>query len=224
MCVPAVALIFGGGMACTAQIVIDVGSHTLQPNVAGQVIEFSASNTSLTTDFSFQGFEFNLQVGDGGAAAGGVSNGPRFTAVDLVTGTPFEGNSVGTYDASGSLQSLHPLLAFYGTLTLTGDAVLRAGETRLIARVTFDTTGLNAGSWSLAASNTVNGPTKFVNVDVPGDDGNGNLFPYVYEGTVTLQGVPVPEPCIGVAVGTFLVGFVGWRRWGCAEGSGGTAD
>lgn len=149
---------------------------------------FTASNTSPVTDFSFQGFEFNLQVGDGGAAVGGLSKRTSSDVGGFGERNPVRWERRGNLDASGSIQSLHPLLAFYGTLTFAGDAVLRAGETRVIARVTFDTTGLTSGSWSLAASNTVNGPTKFVNVDIPGDDGHGNLFPHIFDGTVTLQG------------------------------------
>ncbi len=203
----AVALLFSPSLS--AQILIQVGSNSLLPDTANQSIDFFMTGQSPSA-YNFQGFEFNMQVGDGGAAAGGTSVGPRITGVDLVAGTLFENNNLGTQDASGQPQNQHPLLAFYSTITLSDTVTLLPGATPSIARVTFDTTGLNSGNWTLALGLTVNGPTKFVNLAIPGHDGNGNIFPTITDGSLAITAVP--EPMMAPLVGALLLGFVAWRR------------
>lgn len=167
--------------------VITVGSHTLLPNLAGQQVQLFVTGGEM-----IQGIDFNLQVADGGPGAFGTIVGPKITAVDLMTGTVFAGNSGGSSDP-GSV----PQLAIRAITTNPGTFVAANG---LLATVTVDTTGFATGTWAFSMSSTANGPTKLFGVPNP--------VTTILDGSLA---VVVPEPA-GMAGAAFLVGGLLLRR------------
>lgn len=214
----ALALAFAlGNVALSDLLRIDVGEIFLQPNVAAQVVELWVYN-SASTNVPVQGIELNLQIGDGGLLIGGSTEGPGISVVDLVAGTIFEANNLGTNDASGRPQEEHPLLGFYSTVTRTATVDLPAASRMRLARVTFDTRGLESGRWALAVGATVNGPTRFVNLVSGGQDGSGAINPRIEDGFLQIaqsSGVPrlaIHQDSLGRMVLEPKAQFVGrWR-------------
>jgi Ca2+-binding RTX toxin-like protein len=142
---------------------IHVGHHALAPNTAGQVIPIYVSG-----GVPVQGMNFNLQVGDGGPAAGGSANGPAIQGLDILTGTIFAANNNGTTDIDGDqTPDLAPL--FEGRDTTTGSGFVVAEG--LLGTVTVDTTGFNEGQWPLMMSRTVNGTSDFTVIPAMITDG-----------------------------------------------------
>ncbi|HNQ87785.1 MAG TPA: hypothetical protein PKM73_04030 [Verrucomicrobiota bacterium] len=140
-----------------ADPVIVVGIHRLAPDTDGQKVRVFVRGGG-----SVQGLNLNAQVADGGVAAGGQIAGPSVTAVDLITGTVFEGNAIGP-DDPGSV----PQLAMR-TLTTASGTVVAEG---LLATLTIDTTGFTSGVYRLALGATANGPTDFAGIPAAITDG-----------------------------------------------------
>jgi hypothetical protein len=118
---------------------INVGTISLQPNQAGQIVEFQLTVTNPTAVNSINGFEFNIQVGDGGADLGGSDLGPVITGINLVGGTiwatatsPTQANVV-EFDLARQSS-----VDFATPIALTG--------TPIIARVEFSTLGIGPNS------------------------------------------------------------------------------
>lgn len=145
-----------------------LGNYDLLPDTPGQEIQiFVRGNDPV------QGMNFNIQIADGGPAAGGSVAGPVISAVDILTNTIFKDNNTGLGSASSVLE---PQVAFFSTTTGSG-TVAASG---LLATVTLDTTGFFAGqSFDLVISQTVNNPTNF-----------GPITPTAVDGTLTI----IPEP------------------------------
>lgn len=160
---------------------INVGNNYLVPNTAGQVIRFYVTGAEAV-----QGLNFNVQVGDGGLAAGGVTIGPAITSVDITGGTIFSGNNTGQVNALGL-----PQIAV-STITTSSGTVPASG---LLAAVTFDTTGFFVGSWSLSLSNTLNGSTDFAGI--PATIQNGTISTYIV--------VPEASSVVGGGMGLMLL-------------------
>jgi hypothetical protein len=167
---------FALNTSLSAGLVVNVGSHLLQPDQANQTITLN-----LTGAVNLAGLDFRAQVEDG-------ASGPKITGVDLVTGTLFAANNSGP----GSLQggSWTPYRSVTTSAgTVSGDGVL--------ATLTVDTTGITSGgTWSLLLSATANGPTEFL-------DGSVELIPAtITDGSMTV----VPEPASMAVVGSLLLG------------------
>jgi hypothetical protein len=147
---------------------ISLGTITLEPDTADQVVEIS-----VTGGDEVEALSLYLQVTDGGpemVTAGyqtaGI-NGPEITDVDLVTDTIFETNhtsqeTVSDYPSVPQIAG-EAIEASSGTVTATG----------VVAKVTFDTTGLTQGSYTLNLC-AVNAPTVFG--DVTTTLANGTLI------------------------------------------------
>ncbi|MFV2067995.1 MAG: hypothetical protein ACC645_13560, partial [Pirellulales bacterium] len=134
--------------ALGASIVV-VGNQALLPNTANQTIAINVMGSELV-----QGLNFRVQVEDGGPLppAAGPPTGPVITAVDLITGTIFDGNVSEQTD----LLSLEQI--WVQSVTTQSGTVIADG---LLASVTFDTTGFWQGSFQLALADTLDGPTDF---------------------------------------------------------------
>ena len=112
----------------------------LAPNMADQSVSFFVFG--LAADGGADGFEFDLQVGDGGAALGGSDTGPVIGAIDLITGTIFAGrspNQQNVVDTPLAKQS-------------TVDTTSVANVDGLVATVLFDTTGFDSGLYEFRLS------------------------------------------------------------------------
>jgi len=174
--------------ACHGQLVIDVGTFTLQPNASNQVVELFVSNTS-SDPISVDALALNLQVADGGPEVGYILDngahirGPHITAVNLLSGTAFQSiNSPYGQTDTGSA----PQLALYSTTAPHGTVSLAPGKHRL-ALITLDTTiPMDPGPWDFSLGNTLAGPTSYFVQDAP------NMVPTILDGSLVLA----PEPAI----------------------------
>ena len=156
-----------------------LGNYHLLPDTPDQQIQIFVRGGDPV-----QGVAFNIAIADGGPDAGGSVVGPMITAVDILTGTIFDGNNTGLGSAAGVLA---PQIAFFSTTTATGTVPAEG----LLATVTLDTTGFAAGqTFDLIVSQTVNNPTMF-----------GAVTPTVLDGTLTM----VPEPIGLLPVGGLLL-------------------
>jgi hypothetical protein len=163
---------------------IEVGNVVLQPGISGQQVMFFATGNELV-----DGLEFDIQVGDGGSDVGGTDVGPIITAIDLITGTPFEGNSptqvdVVTFDR-----------ARQSTVDVPADVALSANTK--VATVTFDTTGVATGSYDLLLSGVAGA------FDTTYFDGGTEVTTVVVNGQITV--VPEPSAILLLVLGLAMV-------------------
>lgn len=156
-------------------LVISPGNIDLQPDAAGQNVDIFVQNSG--TPAAVTGVQLNIQVGDGGPAAGGTL-GPSITAVDVITGTIFESNNNGL----GGTGSVTTQIFDRATGTSSGTVNIPTSPPSKIATVTFDTTGFMEGTFALTL-NTLNGPTFYTTT-------GPNLTPTLTDGTLTI----IPEP------------------------------
>ena len=131
---------------------IDVGSHIVAANSAGQEIEILVSGGE-----SVAGFDLFLQVGDGGPELINVglpagTDAPEVSGVDLLSGTIFDGATATQTDPnrSGVVQVFFSNTA----ITLPAQTVSASGT---LAKVTIDTTGFNSGTYDLFLSGVLPG-------------------------------------------------------------------
>jgi hypothetical protein len=158
--------------ACSAEAAtIDVGTHFLAPNTAGQTFAIPVSGGDQV-----QGGDFYFQVADGGPEAGGSIDGPEISVADIL-GNPSSGpftiftlNNTG--DAGGG--SLAPQFWASGTTTATGTTVSADGT---LAFVTVDTSGFLSGSWELKMKDTQMGDSGFGEVPTTVNNGWINIVP-----------------------------------------------
>lgn len=165
--------------AALAQPVLSFGDLELLANTADQEIQ-----VFVTSDVAVQGLNFNVQIGDGGALAGGST--PNLVqGLDVLTGTIFEGNNNGISSSRIAADGLA-----LDTITTATGTVEANG---LLGTLTIDTTGIDAGRSFTISTTTLNGPTDFAGIAAT--QANGSL-------TV----VAVPEPA---TAGVMLVTCAG---------------
>ena len=122
-----------------------VGNHVLAPGLPGQTVQIFVTNSN-TGGFQIDGTDVSAAVADGGPTYGGVA-GPQFPStppaapgVDLITGTIFASNH-------GDQQNIDVFPQYYhGGITTSSGTVNANG---LLATLTFDTTGIAPGIYSL---------------------------------------------------------------------------
>ncbi len=199
----AVAAFTAAQLPASAQLVAHLDGIELQANQVGQVFDFLVENTGDVAVTGIDGFTFVLKVGDGTA-------GPRIQGVDLKYGSSVFGPSAyvqsGPLDPDPGTSEPLDLYAFY---IIDSDGVhpatLAAHTTTVLARLTFNTTGLTVadGPWPVSIEgseytlNVLSGNPQYLGFD------SGTT------GTLTI----VPEPSAYAAVmGVLMVGFAGWRR------------
>ncbi len=175
-----------------AAVIVDLPDLNLIPNTAGQSFELTVSNDGGGVDVT--GIQLNLQVADGGAEAGGSTDGPSITAVDIFTGTIFENNNNGL---TGGIAV--PQIFAGGTLTSSGTVQIPNGSSTL-ASVTFDTTGFSSGIFTYTVENTLNGSMKYTT-------SGADLFPTFGSGSLTVSPVPEPSTVFGAIACLTFVGF-----------------
>ncbi|MCP4376099.1 MAG: PEP-CTERM sorting domain-containing protein [bacterium] len=162
--------------AVFATPIINVGSHQLQPNTAGQTIQLFVSGGDAVA-----GVNFYAQIDGGGSAVpGGVDVGPIFTNLDILTGTIFATNNNGQSGGPG-----YPQLAI-GSTVLNSGSVAADG---LLATLTVDTTGVSSGDYAFLLSGTLNGDTDFADV---------NIYPTITNGTIHVTPEPASMALLGL--------------------------
>ncbi len=195
--VVAVLIEFAALSGARAQLFIDMGHVSLESNLAGQAVDLFVENTGAPLAIS--GLSFNIQVADSGPASQGglgVIDGPDITGIDLLTGSVFAGNHTSPQDAGSIPQFLN-----WTVTTSSGAIILEKGIRYKLASITFDTTGFHNGTWDLSVGETLNGPTKFFQINGPNVT---DLIPYMHDGGLTVTATPVPEP----AESAFLAALV----------------
>jgi hypothetical protein len=200
-------LLLGGSLAgigeAQAVFIMKTESYELAPGLANQEISLYFSNTDAAQ--SVAGFDFNLQVGDGGPEApGGSVDGPSITAVDLHTNTIFGGLAASQVTAPSVDQvRVESITLDSGTVSVP----VVADSSLLMATVTIDTTGFNTigESWTLNINNTLNGNSQFL-------DGSANALAITAAASsITIAAVPEPEAYAALTAG-LLVLYTVWAQ------------
>lgn len=151
-----------------AWLFIVVGNHVLQPNRAGQELPIYVFGESPVA-----GVNFNIQIGDGGLAGGSGLAAPAIAAVDILNQTIFAGNHTGLRASVDDPNGCDGVPQHEYQATTTASGTVSGGG--LLATVTIDTTGVLQGSWTLALSSTINGPTDFAGLTATIIDGSITL-------------------------------------------------
>jgi hypothetical protein len=167
---------------------IDVGSHQLLPNQAGQPIDIFVSGGEQV-----YGVDLFLQVADG-------YTGPVIQNVDILTGTIFDGNNQGEIGQG----PVTPQVWVSGTVTSPQPPETVAAE-GLLAHVLIDTSGFSSGSWDFKITDTLMGDSTLINNFNPPvmDVRNGRIY-------IGQQPPPfiIPEPSMWiVALGLIGLGI-----------------
>jgi hypothetical protein len=187
-----------GSICCAvkAQIVIALPSPALQADTPGQTVSIYVENGGSSVQLL--GLDLNLQIADGGPAAGGTQAGPAISSVDLFSpGLLFSVNNNGPSGAG----SIVPQVYEIGTLASSGTTLTLPSGLSLLAQVSLDTTGFTDGGlhwdWTLA---TLNGSTQLI-------DAHAAPIPITLaDGSLTLIPAPEPVDCTTLAV-TSMLGF-----------------
>jgi hypothetical protein len=178
-CVARLGLLSAGlawiAIPLSAAVTIVLPEIILLPDQAGQSFAVYVENTG--DPLAANGIGLNVQVADGGPAAGGTIRGPAITAVDLLTGTIFATNNNGP----SGIGSITPQVYVGGTLSSSGTVSLPNGRSK-VATITLDTTGFSSGTFAITLR-TLNGPTKYT---TSGDD----YYPTLIDGQVTVGARP----------------------------------
>jgi hypothetical protein len=176
---------------------VDLGNISLQPNQSGQVRDLIIENTGPAAVENIFGLNFALQIGDG-------ASGPQVDSISLSAG-----NSIfSSYAANQVDQGSNRRILFFGIDSGDATLTLPGSSSTLIARLTLDTTGLDAasGPWTISASGAgpLNSATEFVLSD-------GSSRPIDIFGGGTLAIVPEPSDLAEVA-GALMAGFAIWHK------------
>jgi len=177
-----------------ATLIVDVGDNELQPSMADQVVEVRVSGGD-----NIDGMDFNARIGNG-------SDGnwaPKFTALDLLTGTIYASGNNGQYG-----DDLRDHVAIAST-----DVQAPVAGSGLIARLTIDTTGFTSGAWPLILSGAggLSDPTVFYAASPPSAT--------IIDGWIRIAGTGplVPEPSTWVLLALGLLAYWPLRRF-CRRG------
>ncbi len=176
-----------------ANIVFSVPDTELLPNAASQTLWIHVSNEGQPV--SLLGLGLNIQIADGGPAAGGVITGPEITNVDLFSPAFLFGSNNNGQGGSGSLL---PQIYEAATLTESGSIQLGVG-TFVVGSITLDATGLSlyGQTWDITL-HSLNGTSELFGID-------GNPLSVLFRPALLTM---VPEPGIAsmaVAGGALLL-------------------
>ena len=147
--------------------------------------QFFVSGLAASADGA-DGFEFNAQIGDGGAILGGTDTGPVFESVDFNVGTVLDGwNQVDVVSAPLAVRSLLD----------DSTSVMTDG---FLGTVTIDTSGFNSGTFDFMISGVAGFDTRFTELsnEVPTNAPNG---------FIRIQAVPEPSTAMILALGISAV-------------------
>lgn len=194
--------VWAATVAWGQQVVIDMENTlvSLSENTAGQDYVLMANNPGAA--FTVIGINLSIQIGNGDATA----SAPIITAVDAVTGTPFS-----SLPAGNRLLNMTEVTEQFFNVDLgvnlgtapSATVTIPSGAFRL-ATITFDTTSLGAGTWSL----NVGGVNPIYGADTSFTlaSGYAELNPQISLADGNLSVVPEWEGS-GVAAGLLLVGW-----------------
>jgi PEP-CTERM motif len=172
---------------------INVGSHDLLPNVAGQEIAIFVSGGG-----QIHGVDFIVQIGNGGPYNGFPADGPHITDIDLISPPAiFASDNIGQFDSITTPQKWESFTFANGSGTVDASG--------LLATITLDTTAvMPSTTWALILTD----PTTF-------EDENGETInPTIFDGLITV----VPEPS-AIVLGILAMAALGVFG-ACRRGAG----
>jgi hypothetical protein len=177
------------GTAALAEPSIDVGTFTLLPNTANQIISIPVTGGDAVT-----GFNLRAQIGDGS----GPEVEPSFQSIDFGAGTIWAAHSTTVEPTTGT-----PSVEQYSVVLNTlGDSVSASGT---VVNLTISTLGVSPGSYPLLFSGSqIGSPSVFIGnqgVDIPASISNG-----------TINVSSTPEPCAFSIVALSGAGLLMRRR------------
>lgn len=186
-------------------LTITVGSIELQPGATGQNFDLWIANTG-DTDLLAKGMNLRIQLGNGT----GDDGAPTLMGVAAVPGTPWEGQVITPVAPSVSDPQYWDVRLVCDPFDPSKYALLGAGSLTRLAQLSFDTAGVNAGSWSLrlagmstALGDPYTGGTDYWALEY------GQVVPLVVNGQLTI--VPEPEAW-GLIVMGAAFGCALWHR------------
>jgi hypothetical protein len=179
---------------CSAQLTISPGVISLDPGQPSTTFDLFVSNSG--GDQSIGGLQLNFQID---VPAGQSATRPKVTAVDALGGTIFENDNQS--QLGGKVTDFKWEVSVAADFN-PPDPILPGGQSKKVATITFDTTGVSPGSWIFNLT-TAGGATVYQ------DSSANDISTTLVNGTLTV----VPEINAGALVGLVLVGFAGCWRW-----------
>lgn len=192
------AALTAAALPASAQLVAELGDVTLQPNQSGQIVDIFVENLSSSPVLGIDAFNFVLQVND-------ALSGPKIQSVDLLTGTSVF--NTGNFTQAGPIGGSTDWIAGFN---LDSDGhhptTIPGNSLTLLARVTFDTTGILAsmGPLPLSVADTL------YTLNALSGNSTTVVFSSTTGGTITV----VPEPQqYAMAAGLGLLALAFARRF-----------
>jgi hypothetical protein len=209
------AILLGLATAAHANLSINVGSHNLNPNQAGQVIFIEVTggvNTQpIDTVNSISSHDSVLQLAGGGGGVGGPAPAgePKLTEVNAVTGTIFDGNTADSPPGQVGFSSEQ----FWNVGVVNdGSPANFYPNPGVLLKVTIDTTGVTSGTFALIMDETndvFNGYSSNYS-NSPPEAGDLALDFDIINGSVTI--VPEPSTVVLGLLAAAGLGLVAIRR------------
>ena len=167
----------------------------LKAETANQAVLFFASG--IVADGGADSLEFDAQVGDGGAANGGMDTTPVMSSIDLITGT--------IWDSANTLQTDvedNPLVR--QSIVETGGNLVSSNG--LIGTIVFDTTGFGTGEIDFLLT----GVAGTANTTV--FNGSTALTTLAPNGIIRVTNIPEPSSSLFLFAGLLGLGIHRRRR------------
>jgi hypothetical protein len=195
-----VTVTLGLAPQAVAQITLtaNLNNITLEPNLKDQVRDITIQNTGTASLDNILGMDFVMQIGNG-------STGPKIQSVSLSAG-----NSIFAGNVSGeALVDSTSWTVFYEVDATSTLSLPASGPATLLARVTFDTTGLLPNTqWTASLKDVSVAGTPYSTSYLFGT-GSPRPLDTVLNGTISV----VPEPVHFATVsGLSLLGLALGRR------------
>ena len=186
----AAALLAACATAAHAAPTINVGSVTLTPNTAGQVVSLYV--TGDVGGNKVQGLNFDVSTGGGGVQFGGTLA-PAITSVNLKpAGGLFAGIGDGQQNAGSSTQANFSTLAYLSGGS--GATITIPAARTLLAQVTVSTVGFATGTYAFSLANVLPNGGGTYGTDFAG------VPAAITNGTLTIGTVPEPASLATAAV------------------------
>ena len=165
-----------------AAIIVNVGDHQLQPDLAGQ--EISIEVTATDEDPKVVGFNLVAQLGDGSGVGSPIFDGMP----DSLEAVDFSGGIWDAYTATTSGTAPIGAAPQFAAASVTfNESDISIMPNGVLAKLKVDTTGIFEGEFDLRLAETLGNPSNFI---LPG--GNQEV-PVVSNGKVMIAAVPEPS-------------------------------
>jgi hypothetical protein len=181
-------------------LILDLGNIVLQPEQGNQQVDLIIQNTDSNPLDNIFGLNFALQIADG-------ASGPQVNGVSL-----YFGNSIfSSYSANQIDQGSTTRSVFYGIDAGGTPVSLPAQSSTLLARLTFDTTGVSgpSGPYAIAASDVgpIHSSTSYVLIG-----GSTRPIDTLLNGTITIVPEPTSSTLMASLASLVVAGFIRWKK------------